>query len=115
MEKNWRYFQRNTNLLRITRLWVVRELVGHGLGEKCTKTHKCLTTEEKGSGKVLEEDGIALAIEPMINLGTEKVKFHNDGWTVTTLDNLPLLILNTMCILVENPFYFLPLNIFTKP
>jgi methionyl aminopeptidase len=35
----------------------------------------------KGSGKVLK-DGIVLAIEPMINLGTEKVKFHKDGWTV---------------------------------
>ena len=42
----------------------------------------------KGSGKVLK-DGIVLAIEPMINLGTEKVKFHDDGWTVTTLDNKP--------------------------
>ena len=41
----------------------------------------------KGSGKVLK-DGIVLAIEPMINLGTEKVNFHDDGWTVTTQDNL---------------------------
>jgi methionyl aminopeptidase len=33
--------------------------------------------------------GMVLAIEPMVNMGTEKVKFHNDGWTVTTLDNMP--------------------------
>jgi methionyl aminopeptidase len=42
----------------------------------------------QGSGKVIK-DGLTIAIEPMINLGTEKVKFHNDGWTVTTLDNQP--------------------------
>ena len=42
----------------------------------------------KGSGKVLK-DGIVLAIEPMINLGTHEVIFHKDGWTVTSKDNSP--------------------------
>lgn len=42
----------------------------------------------KGSGKVIK-DGLVIAIEPMINMGTEKVKFHSDGWTVTTQDNKP--------------------------
>lgn len=64
---------------------VVRELVGHGLGKKMHEDPQVPNYGKKGSGKVLK-DGIALAIEPMINLGTEKVKFHDDGWTVTTLD-----------------------------
>ncbi len=67
---------------------VVRELVGHGLGRKMHEDPQVPNYGKKGSGKVLK-DGIALAIEPMINLGTEKVKFHEDGWTVTTLDNKP--------------------------
>lgn len=67
---------------------VVRELVGHGLGKKMHEDPQVPNYGRKGSGKVLK-DGIVLAIEPMINAGTEKVKFHNDGWTVTTLDNKP--------------------------
>ncbi len=67
---------------------VVRELVGHGLGRKMHEDPQVPNYGKEGSGKVLK-DGIALAIEPMINLGTEKVKFHSDGWTVTTLDNKP--------------------------
>ena len=67
---------------------VVRELVGHGLGRTMHEDPQVPNYGRKGSGKVLK-DGIVLAIEPMINLGTEKVKFHKDGWTVTTLDNKP--------------------------
>lgn len=67
---------------------VVRELVGHGLGRKMHEDPQVPNYGRKGSGKVLK-DGIALAIEPMVNLGTEKVKFHDDGWTVTSLDMSP--------------------------
>lgn len=67
---------------------VVRELVGHGVGRKMHEDPQVPNYGRKGSGKVLK-DGIALAIEPMINLGSEKVKFHSDGWTVTTIDNQP--------------------------
>lgn len=67
---------------------VVRELVGHGLGRKMHEDPQVPNYGRKGSGKVLK-DGVVLAIEPMINAGTEKVKFHNDGWTVTTIDNKP--------------------------
>ena len=66
---------------------VVRELVGHGLGREMHEDPQVPNYGRKGSGKVLK-DGIVLAIEPMINLGTEKVNFHDDGWTVTTQDNL---------------------------
>ena len=67
---------------------VVKELVGHGLGKKMHEDPQVPNYGKQGSGKVIK-DGLAIAIEPMINLGTEKVKFHNDGWTVTTLDNQP--------------------------
>lgn len=67
---------------------VVRELVGHGLGRKMHEDPQVPNYGKKGSGKVLK-DGICLAIEPMINMGTHEVKFHKDGWTVTTLDNKP--------------------------
>ncbi|HBR11224.1 MAG TPA: type I methionyl aminopeptidase [Chryseobacterium sp.] len=67
---------------------VVRELVGHGVGRVMHEDPQVPNYGRSGSGKVLK-DGIALAIEPMINLGTEKVKFHKDGWTVTTADNKP--------------------------
>ncbi|MFA5619934.1 MAG: type I methionyl aminopeptidase [Weeksellaceae bacterium] len=67
---------------------VVRELVGHGLGRQMHEDPQVPNYGRRGSGKLLKE-GIALAIEPMINLGTAKVRFHNDGWTVTTRDNKP--------------------------
>lgn len=67
---------------------VVRELVGHGLGRKMHEDPQVPNHGKRGSGKVLK-DGIALAIEPMINLGTHEVIFHDDGWTVTSKDNSP--------------------------
>lgn len=67
---------------------VVRELVGHGIGRTMHEDPQVPNYGRRGSGKVLK-DGIALAIEPMINMGTEKVDFHQDGWTVTTQDKLP--------------------------
>lgn len=67
---------------------VVRELVGHGVGRKMHEDPQVPNYGRRGSGKVLK-DGIVLAIEPMINLGTEKVIFHNDGWTVTSEDGSP--------------------------
>ncbi|MDG1309503.1 MAG: type I methionyl aminopeptidase, partial [Flavobacteriaceae bacterium] len=42
----------------------------------------------RGRGKKFQE-GMVVAIEPMINMGTHKIKHHNDGWTITTKDNKP--------------------------
>lgn len=67
---------------------VVKELVGHGLGREMHEDPQVPNYGRRGTGKVLKE-GLVLAIEPMINMGTDKVKFHNDGWTVTTRDNMP--------------------------
>ena len=67
---------------------VVRELVGHGLGKSLHESPEVPNFGKKGNGKKFE-DGMVLAIEPMINMGTEKVNFLNDGWTVETADKLP--------------------------
>ena len=65
---------------------IVKELVGHGLGREMHEDPQVPNYGRRGTGKKLE-NGIVLAIEPMVNMGTDKVKFHKDGWTVTTRDN----------------------------
>lgn len=65
---------------------VVRELVGHGLGKKLHEDPQVPNYGRRGTGVKLKE-GIVLAIEPMINLGTKDVYTEEDGWTVRTHDN----------------------------
>lgn len=67
---------------------VVRELVGHGVGIKLHEKPEVPNYGKRGSGIKLEE-GMVIAIEPMINAGTASVKFWSDGWTVTSRDNRP--------------------------
>jgi len=67
---------------------VVRELVGHGFGRSLHESPEIPNFGKKGNGKKFE-DGMGLAIEPMINMRTERVNFLNDGWTVETADKLP--------------------------
>ena len=67
---------------------VVRELVGHGLGKQMHEEPEVPNFGRRGVGKRLKE-GIVLAIEPMINLGTHKVQQLADGWTITTQDDKP--------------------------
>lgn len=67
---------------------VVRELVGHGLGKVMHEAPEMPNYGKRGRGKKFIE-GMVVAIEPMINLGTKNIKQHNDGWTITTRDNKP--------------------------
>ncbi|KIO78424.1 methionine aminopeptidase [Pedobacter lusitanus] len=67
---------------------VVRELVGHGVGVKLHEKPEVPNYGKRGTGMKLEE-GMVIAIEPMINAGTANVKFWSDGWTVTSRDNSP--------------------------
>jgi len=67
---------------------VVRELVGHGVGVKLHEKPEVPNYGKRGSGPKLEE-GMVIAIEPMINAGVAGVRFHSDGWTVTSKDNKP--------------------------
>ena len=64
---------------------VVKELVGHGVGLTLHEKPEVPNYGKRGSGTKLEE-GMVIAIEPMINAGRAGVKFWNDGWTVSTVD-----------------------------
>ena len=67
---------------------VVRELVGHGLGRKMHEDPEMPNYGKRGRGKLFVE-GMVVAIEPMINLGTKNIKHLKDGWTIVTADGKP--------------------------
>ena len=67
---------------------VVRELVGHGLGREMHEDPEMPNYGRRGKGKKFAE-GMVVAIEPMINLGTHRIKQFSDGWTIKTADNKP--------------------------
>ncbi|MBT8267000.1 MAG: type I methionyl aminopeptidase [Bacteroidia bacterium] len=67
---------------------VVRELVGHGLGRKMHEDPEMPNYGKRGRGKKFIE-GMVVAIEPMINMGTRRIMQHADGWTITTVDKKP--------------------------
>ncbi|SFA86338.1 type I methionyl aminopeptidase [Algoriphagus aquimarinus] len=67
---------------------VVRELVGHGLGRNLHEAPEVPNYGKKGSGPLLK-DGMVIAIEPMINLGTRNIVQERDGWTIRTADRKP--------------------------
>jgi len=67
---------------------VVRELVGHGLGRKLHEAPEVPNYGKKGSGPLLKQ-GMVIAIEPMINLGTRNIVQEKDGWTIRTADRKP--------------------------
>ena len=67
---------------------VVRKLVGHGLGKKMHESPEVPNFGRRGSGPKIKE-GLVLAIEPMINLGTKNVIQLSDGWTIVTADRKP--------------------------
>ena len=64
---------------------VVRELVGHGLGSTMHEGPEVPNYGRRGRGKQFV-DGMVLAIEPMINQGTHRIKQLKDGWTILTAD-----------------------------
>lgn len=67
---------------------VVRELVGHGLGQKLHEGPEMPNYGKRGRGKKFA-DGMVVAIEPMINMGTKDIKQLRDGWTILTADGKP--------------------------
>ena len=64
---------------------VVREFVGHGIGTALHEDPQVPNYGAPGTGPILKE-GLALAIEPMINAGLPAVRIHPDGWTASTID-----------------------------
>ncbi len=67
---------------------VVRELVGHGIGKSLHEAPEVPNYGRRGRGVQLKE-GLVIAIEPMINLGTKNIHQEKDGWTIRTRDRKP--------------------------
>ncbi|MRI01461.1 type I methionyl aminopeptidase [Kriegella sp. EG-1] len=67
---------------------VVRELVGHGLGRKMHEDPEMPNYGKRGRGKKFV-NGMVVAIEPMTNMGTRRIKQLSDGWTILTADGQP--------------------------
>lgn len=67
---------------------VVRDLVGHGLGKTLHEDPQVPNYGRRGRGKKIQ-NGLTIAIEPMINMGTDRVEQLDDNWTIVTADGLP--------------------------
>ena len=67
---------------------VVRELVGHGLGRSLHEGPEVPNYGKRGRGPKLNE-GLVIAIEPMVNLGVRNIVQESDGWTIRTRDRQP--------------------------
>lgn len=67
---------------------IVRELVGHGVGKHLHEDPQVPNYGKRGSGPIMKE-GLVIAIEPMVNLGSRDVAYMDDGWTVATRDEQP--------------------------
>ncbi len=67
---------------------IVRELVGHGVGRELHEKPEVPNYGKRGTGPKLKQ-GLVIAIEPMINMGTRHIQQLNDGWTIVTDDRKP--------------------------
>jgi len=67
---------------------IIRDLVGHGIGRKVHEQPQIPNRGRPGTGPALEE-GMVLAIEPMIAIGTWRIRTMEDRWTMSTTDRRP--------------------------
>jgi methionyl aminopeptidase len=67
---------------------VVRDLCGHGIGRQLHEEPSIPNYGARGTGIILQE-GMVLALEPMVNAGSHRVHVESDGWTVKTSDGKP--------------------------
>lgn len=67
---------------------VVREMCGHGIGRKMHEDPEVPNYGRRGTGPVIR-NGLCIAIEPMINLGSKNIVIERDGWTCRTRDRKP--------------------------
>jgi methionyl aminopeptidase len=70
---------------------VVREFVGHGIGSQMHEDPKVpnFVSRELLSQDIVLREGMVLAVEPMVNMGSLAVEYAADGWTVMTRDRMP--------------------------
>jgi len=67
---------------------VVREMVGHGVGKDLHEDPEVPNVGKRGCGPQLK-NGMVIAIEPMINMGTRNIVMERNGWTIRTADRKP--------------------------
>lgn len=67
---------------------VIREMVGHGIGKRLHEPPDVPNYGKRGKGGILPE-GLVIAIEPMINLGSREIVLKKDGWTLVARDAKP--------------------------
>lgn len=67
---------------------VVREMCGHGIGKRMHEDPEVPNYGRRGVGPLIK-NGMAIAIEPMINLGSRNIVIEGDGWTCRTKDRKP--------------------------
>jgi methionyl aminopeptidase len=83
---------------------VVREFVGHGIGQQMHEDPQIPNYGDPGRGPRLSE-GMVLAIEPMVNAGKAAVKVLNDGWTAVTRDrSLSAHFEHTVAVMADGPW-----------
>jgi len=70
------------------KLGIVKELVGHGVGNMLHEEPDIPNYGLKNTGPLIKE-GMVLAIEPMLNLGTANIYILDDDWTIITADDKP--------------------------
>ena len=80
---------------------VVRQFVGHGIGSNLQEDPEIPNFGELNNGVALKA-GMALAIEPMVNIGGWEVETLDDGWTVVTKDRLPSAHFEHTVVVTEN-------------
>ena len=80
---------------------VVKDLVGHGIGQKLHEEPQVPNFGKRGAGPKIEP-GLCIAIEPMINCGTEEIFTKNDSWTICTKDNRPSAHFEHSVAIMEN-------------
>ena len=69
-------------------LGVVKELVGHGIGNELHEDPEVPNYGHKGTGPILKP-GMVIAIEPMLTFGSPDVEVLDDDWTIVTQDSSP--------------------------
>ena len=83
---------------------VVRDFVGHGIGTALHEDPQVPNYGPPGNGPVLKE-GLVLAIEPMVNVGSPAVRIGEDGWTASTVDgSLSAHFERSVAITAEGPW-----------
>lgn len=87
-------------------LGVVKELVGHGVGNHLHEDPDVPNYGKKGTGPILKK-GMVIAVEPMLNAGTADIYLLDDDWTVITADDKPSAHFEHTVLVTENGYEIL--------